>query len=312
MYKGHTIGVVVPAFNEQELILETLGGMPDYVDRIFVVDDASVDATARLIQEHKERDPRVVLIRHQVNQGLGSSLIDGYLASRNSEMDITAVMAGDNQMHPDDLPGLLEPIVKGEADYVKGNRLLHANVDAMPRYRFLGNALLTLLTKFATGYYSLMDPQCGYTTIRLRALQAIPIASMTRGYGYNADILCMLNILRFKVTDVEVQPVYGREQSKIKLRKYIPATSLLLARLFLRRLWKRYVVLDFHPLVLFYLFSVANLFLVAVPLLARFIYLYRKYGEAPRTTLIILVLALVTGFQSMLFAIWMDMDYNRR
>ncbi len=314
MYKQHKIGVVVPAYNEELLILETLGGMPDYVDRIFVVNDASTDRTLELLRQRAEDDPRVRIINHETNKGLGQSLIDGYVASRESDIDIdiTAVMAGDNQMHPDDLPNLLDPIIKDGYDYVKGNRLLHRDVGSMPRYRFFGNAGLTILTKFATGYYSLMDPQCGYTAIRNTALRAIPIEHMTKGYGYNADILCMLNIQRFRVTDVEVRPVYDREKSKIKLSSYIPKTSRLLIRLFFRRLWKRYVVLDFHPLVLFYMFAFVNLVFLAIPLIVRFFVLYFRTGEAARTTLMILALSLITGFQSILFAIWMDMDYNRK
>lgn len=311
MYKEQKIGVVIPAYNEQLLILETLSGMPEYVDQIFVVNDGSKDNTLELIAEQQQRDPRLVIVNHIVNKGLGQSLIDGYLASLESDVDITAVMAGDNQMHPDDLPQLLDAIIDGEVDYVKGNRLMHQNIASMPRYRFLGNAVLTILTKFATGYYSLMDPQCGYTAIRNTALRQIPIEKMTRGYGYNADILCMLNIQGFKVKDVKVRPVYGREISKIKLWKYIPNTSWLLIKLFFRRLWQRYVILDFHPLVLFFLYSALTIVFAIIPLSLRFIYLYIILKEAPQTTLIILVFMVITVFQSILFALWMDMDYNR-
>ena len=318
MYKDHKVAVVVPAYNEEELILETLGGMPDLIDLIFVVEDGSSDRTRERIEQQAQRDARLRPIFHAVNQGLGQSLIDGYLAAADSDADITVVMAGDNQMHPGDLPNLLDPIVEGGFDYVKGNRLLHRDVGAMPRYRFFGNAILTILTKFATGYYSLMDPQCGYTAIRNTALRAIPIATMTKGYGYNADILCMLNILRFRVTDVEVRPVYDREKSKIKLYKYIPRTSVLLVRLFFRRLWKRYVVLDFHPLTLFYAFAFLSLLFLVVPLSVRFALLLAtqwwlaEQPEFPETTLSLLVFTTLISFQSILFAIWMDMDYNRK
>jgi hypothetical protein len=174
-------------------------------------------------------------------------------------------MAGDNQMYPGDLPAILDRIIDEGYDYIKGNRLLHSNIGSMPKYRFFGNSILTILTKFATGYYSLMDPQCGYTAIKNTALVKIPIENMTKGYGYNADILCMLNIQKFKVADVEVRPVYDREKSKIQLWKYIPKTSWLLINLFFRRLWQRYVILDFHPLILFYLFAAFNLIFIIIP-----------------------------------------------
>jgi glycosyltransferase involved in cell wall biosynthesis len=210
MYKGKKIGVVVPAYNEEILILDTLNSMPDCIDRIFVVEDGSKDRTKALIEEQQQSDRRIQLVAHPTNLGLGKSLIDGYLASLKSDVDYTVVMAGDNQMHPDDLPVLLDQLVEQGYDYVKGNRLLHANYREMPLYRFLGNAVLTILTKFATGYYRLMDPQCGYTAIKNSVLAQIPIQSMTCGYGYNADILTMLNIQGFRVTDAEVRPVYGR------------------------------------------------------------------------------------------------------
>ncbi len=303
---------MIPAYNEELLIPETLAGMPAYVDKIFVVNDASGDRTREMIEKRRAEDPRVILIDHEKNKGLGQTLIDGYVASAKSDIDITAVMAGDNQMHPDDLAVLLDRVIDDGFDYVKGNRLLHENIDFMPKYRFLGNAVLTILTKFATGYYSLMDPQCGYTVIRNTALRGIPIEKMTKGYGYNADILTMLNIRGYSVADAEVRPVYGREKSKIKLWKYVPKTSWLLFRLFFRRLWQRYVVRDFHPLVLFYLFAFFNVFVLIIPLIVRFIHLYRMEGVAPRTTLILLVFLFITTFQSILFAIWMDMDYNSR
>jgi glycosyltransferase involved in cell wall biosynthesis len=312
MYKNQKIGVVVPAYNENDLILDTLTGIPNYVDQIFVVNDGSKDNTLELITGQQKKDPRIVIVNHATNKGLGQSLIDGYLTSAKSDVDITAVMAGDNQMHPDDLVHMLDVIIDDNVAYVKGNRLLHQNIQSMPRYRFLGNAALTILTKFATGYYFLMDPQCGYTAIRNDALRQIPIEKMTRGYGYNADILCMLNIQGFKVKDVQVRPVYGREISKIKLWKYIPKTSWLLLKLFFRRLWQRYLVLDFHPLVLFYLYATMMTIFGIIPLLVRFIYLYSMLKEAPQTTLIILIFLVITTFQSILFAIWMDMDYNRQ
>ncbi|MCK5055846.1 MAG: glycosyltransferase family 2 protein [Candidatus Aminicenantes bacterium] len=313
MYKKHKIGVVVPAYNEENLILDTLSGMPSFVDVILVVNDASTDNTLSLLEKQKKKDKRICIIDHKKNRGLGQSLIDGYIESKKRDIDITAVMAGDNQMFPDDLPNLLDKIIDEEYNYVKGNRLLHREIkNTMPRHRFFGNAILTILTKFATGYFFIMDPQCGYTAIANDCLKRIPIENMTKRYGYNADILCMLNIRGFKAADCEVKPVYGEAKSKIKLWKYIPKTSFLLIRLFFRRLWKRYVVLDFHPLILFYLFSLFNTLFLILPFTIRFFYMYSKYNELPKTTLTILIFTFLITFQSVLFAIWMDMDYNKR
>jgi hypothetical protein len=258
-----------------------------------------------------ENDSRIIAKKHEVNQGLGQSLIDGYACSLGLDIDITVVMAGDNQMNPDDLPSLLDKIIIDNYDYVKGNRLLHKNIKTMPTYRYFGNAILTILTKFATGYYFSMDPQCGYTAIKNKVLSKIPRTSMIKGYGYNADILCMLNIQGFSVADVEVEPIYDREKSKIKLWKYIPTTSCLLIKLFFKRIWQRYVILDFHPLVFFYFFAFFNSIFILIPGTVRFFYLYFYKNEFPSTTFIILSTTFLITTQLLLFAIWLDMDYNK-
>lgn len=311
MYNKSKIAVIIPAYNEQLLLPETIKGLPEYLDKIIIINDCSTDTTSVVIKEFSKKDNRIIAINHETNKGLGQSLIDGYVRSLELDMDITVVMAGDNQMDPNDLPSLLDKIIIDGYDYVKGNRLLHKNIDAMPRYRYFGNSILTILTKFATGFYFSMDPQCGYTAIKKQALSKIPITSMSKGYGYNADILCMLNIQGFSVSDVEVKPIYDREKSKIKLWKYIPTTSWLLIKLFFRRIWQRYTILDFHPLALFYYFSFFNILFIMLPGSIRFFYLYFSYNEFPSTTFIVLSMTFLVTIQSFLFGVWLDMDYNK-
>lgn len=312
MIKGKTIGVVVPSYNEELLILDTLKGIPAFVDKIIVINDASTDKTREKIVKLAKENKKIILINHKINMGLGASLADGYLKALALNLDITAVMAGDNQMDPGDLKNITEPILKGLVDYVKGNRLLVKDVSkVMPKYRFVGNIVATFLTKFATGYWPVIDPQCGYTAISKRALEKVDISTLKRGYGYNADILSRLNIYNFKITDVEIKPVYGREKSGIKFFRYTIDVSWFLLKLFLKRLKEKYLIRDFHPLVLFYFFSFINLALIALPLTIRFFILYRRIGVAPSTTLIILVFALMMGFFSFGFAIWLDMESNK-
>ena len=134
---------------------------------------------------------------------------------------------------------------------------------------------------------------------------------MTKGYGYNADILCMLNIQGFSVSDIEVKPIYDREKSKIKLWKYIPTTSWLLIKLFLRRIWQKYTVLDFHPLALFYYFAFFNTIFILLPGTVRLFYMQYYYNQFPSTTFIILSTTFLVSMQSFLFGVWLDMDYNK-
>lgn len=312
MYKGKTVGIVIPAYNEEILIGKTLSTMPDFVDNMIVINDCSKDKTLEKIKEFQAKDPRIIIINHEKNKGLGQSLIDGYVKCRDLGLDITAVMAGDAQMSPDDLPSVLDPIAEGRADYSKGNRLLVKDVAKhMPLHRLIGNAGLTFLTKFATGYWHIIDPQCGYTAISHRALSAIPIESMIKGYGYNADILNMLNILEFPVADVEVKPVYGEEKSKIKLYKYIPNVSILLIKLFFRRLVRKYLVRNFNPLCLSYFAGLFLFFFGALPFASLFLYRYAKYYDFPQTSLLSLMFLTIASMQILLSAIQYDMEDNR-
>jgi glycosyltransferase involved in cell wall biosynthesis len=307
-----TVGVIVPAYNEELLIGKVVSTMPRIVKHIVIVNDASSDATceeARLADEFG----RVRFIQHETNMGLGQSLIDGYREAEKLGCNVVAVMAGDAQMSPDDLESVIKPVVEDRADYVKGNRLLRPEVvDRMPRHRLIGNALLTFLSKFAHGYWHSMDPQCGYTAVSAYALRVIPLESMVRGYGYNADLLNMLNIANLRVAEVQVEPVYGEETSYIKLWQYAPRISVLLVRLFSKRIFRKYVLLDFHPLALMYGFSILIGVLVLPPLFLRLVVLYLSLGVIPTTTLLLLSFSAMFTFMSLFFAMWLDMEDNRR
>ena len=313
MFKDKSISVVIPTFNDGLLLKDTLVGIPSYVDTIIVVNDGSEEETSNIISECSKNDKRIYCISHSVNMGLGQSLIDGYLHARKIKSDITAVMAGDNQMAPNDLENVIKPIADDKFDYVKGNRLLRDDVSKrMPFYRYVGNSFLSLLTKIATGYWKLIDPQCGYTAISFKALKIIPIEEMIKGYGYNAHILNMLNLNNFRVLDVEVEPVYGDEKSKIKVVRYAFNVSFLLIRLTIKRLIRKYLIRDFHPLFLFYLFGFIQIFFISLPLLIRFVFVYQSTGFLPQTTLLLLFLSSSIGSLSCLIGMWLDMEDNKK
>lgn len=308
---GKTIGVVIPAYNERGIIRKVFETMPAFVDYMITINDCSKDDTLQIIKEYMTEDDRIVLIDHPENKGLGQSLIDGYLKAIEMKIDVTAVMAGDGQMAPEDLISVVQPIVDGTADYTKGYRLTADNVkQVMPRYRYVGNMMLTLLTKFATGYWHVIDPQCGYTAISLKAISSIPIETMTKRYGYNADILNMLNLKNFKVKDVAVQPIYGEEKSKIKLYKYIPTTSILLLKLFFKRLRLKHMLTDFNPFALFY-FAAMLCGLVSIVFGIRILVVFFTQWLMPSTSLIIWVFFTIMCVQFLFFGMWMDMEANK-
>lgn len=236
MYRGRKIAVVIPAYNEEELIMDTLQGIPAFVDRVYAINDGSSDRTLEMIVERSKIDSRVVPIDHIMNKGVGAALITGYKASVRDGMDITAIMAGDDQMDPKYLPSLLDPVVDGNADYSKGNRLVDVDyVKGMTTWRFLGNTILTILTKFSSGYYNIGDPQNGYTAMNNQVFKTIDPDSIFPWYGYCNDILMRLKVHRFRVTDVAIPARYGKEKSTIPYPKYIARLSrLLLVNFFLR------------------------------------------------------------------------------
>lgn len=313
MYREHRIAVVVPAYNEQALLGRVIETMPDCVDRIVVVDDASPDGTADVVRRYvPQMGERLLLIQHERNQGVGGAIATGYKWCRDHEMDVAVVMAGDAQMEPADLPDLLAPVVAGEVDYAKGNRLFTGDAwNQIPRIRYLGNSAMSLLTKIASGYWHVADSQSGYTAINLKALKTIDWDRMYKRYGQPNDLLVRLNVYNFRVRDVPVTPVYNiGERSGVRPLRMIPGLSWLLFKLFLYRIVQKYVIRDFHPLVFFYLMGVA-LFIPGL-LLGLYMTFYRLFvGTVAPTSALFAVFLVVSGMQSLFFAMWFDMDYNK-
>ena len=311
MYKDRAIAVVVPAYNEELLIADTLSSIPALVDRIYAVNDASKDKTQEIIEEISQKDPRVVPIRHEKNQGVGAAITSGYKQALTDGMSISVVMAGDNQMDPELIGSFIDPIIANKADYTKGNRLLSPEYrTGMSRWRFFGNTILTFMTKFSSGYWNLMDPQNGYTAISRRALERINLDRLYPRYGYCNDLLVKLNVFGFRVMDVEMPARYGREQSKIKYGRYIWKVSWLLFQDFFYRLRMKYIVLSFHPLVIFYLFGLAmTLGGLAAGVYTGYFVLVEQGPLFIRGVLSLLIFAL--GVQFLSFALMFDIQESR-
>ena len=279
MYRDHTIAVVVPSFNEELLIQDTLLSVPAFVDRIYAVNDASTDKTQEIIETFSKKDARIIPINHKTNCGVGAAIVSGYRQAMNDNQQIVVVMAGDNQMDPEVMPALITPIIQNKADYTKGNRLLSPEYrKGMSQWRFIGNALLTIMTKFSSGYWKLMDPQNGYTAISRRTLERLNLDRVYPRYGYCNDLLVKLNVFGFRVMDIEMPARYGRETSKIRYANYIVNVSFLLFSDFFYRLRQKYVVLSFHPLVIFYLFGLAMTLIGVLAGLFTFYYVFFQGG----------------------------------
>jgi glycosyltransferase involved in cell wall biosynthesis len=313
VFNGKTVGVVIPAYNEEKLIGRVIDTMPMIVDKIVIVDDCSKDNTSFVVQCYIDDHPdRIVLIHHEENQGVGGAIATGYKWCRDHEIDATVVMAGDAQMDPDDLPALLDPVVNDKVDYSKGNRLISGEAwKTIPRVRYLGNAMLSLLTKIASGYWNVADSQTGYTVANLKVLKTIDLDNIYKRYGMPNDMLVKLNIYNFRVCDVEIKPIYGiGERSGIKPIRMIPKLTWQLCIFFLYRMFQKYVIRDFHPLIFFYLSGIV-MFLSGL-ILGLYLFAYRIIvGPVEATSTIMAVFLFITGMQSLFFAMWFDMDYNK-
>jgi len=362
MLHNKTIAVVVPCYNEETQITEVLDSMPQFVDRIVLVNDCSTDRTAQVILDYianqapapfaisnilntvvpnrynrasqvvqklqqeelglflpskvENQNPeqeRIIFINLLQNGGVGAAIARGYKWAKDHGIDCTAVMAGDGQMDPDELESICLPVVQEGIDYVKGNRLIHRSaLLVIPKIRYLGNSVLSILTKMASGYWHVSDTQTGYTALSNKALNAIRLHQIYPRYGMPNDMLVKLNIAFCSLREVEIKPVYDvGEQSKMKILKVIPRIAWLLFKGFFRRLWHKYLFRDFHPLFLLYHFS----FLLGILWLP---YLY-KVSKALLTetpmgfeTLFAFTFLGISSIQSFLFAMWMDIQDNER
>ena len=312
MYLEKTICVVVPAHNEATQIGKVIETMPDYVDKIVIIDDASQDQTVKIVKQYIGTQDKIVLLEHKINKGVGGAIATGYKWARDHEIDVTAVMAGDGQMAPEDLVNIIEPVVDETADYSKGNRLFFGDAWRMiPHIRYMGNSFLSLMTKVASGYWHIADSQSGYTAISLLALNRINIDKIYKDYGMPNDLLIKLNQFDFRVRDIHIKPVYNvGEKSGIKLTRVIPRISWLLWKGFCQRLLFKYVIKDFHPLVFFYALSFLLLG-ISFPLTIRLFYIWVMRGDIPDINAMALVFSLVSGLQSLFFGMWFDMEYNK-
>ncbi|MCP4311115.1 MAG: glycosyltransferase family 2 protein [Bacteroidetes bacterium] len=362
MLNDKTIGVVIPAYNEESQISMVLDSMPEFVDRIVVINDCSKDKTAQIIQGYIDKLPaaeqslpsiigtfvpnkynyadqlvhegliteneklapceiieseadnsKVVLINLTSNSGVGAAVARGYKWCKDHEIDCVVKIDGDGQMDPGEIESICSPVVYDGIDYVKGNRLIHKSAHmVIPRVRFLGNSILSILTKVASGYWSISDTQTAFTAISREALHSIDLTKIYPTYGYPNDMLVKLNMNFCSIREVGIKPVYSiGEQSKMKIRKLIPRLSFLLMKLFIKRIWGKYLFKSFHPLFLLYHISLA-LIVVSIPFLVKILILAMKGMEANPVTVLAFVFLFISGFQSLLTAMWMDIQDNDR
>ncbi len=309
--RGSSIAVLIPAYNEERNIERVLAGVPSCVDHVVVVDDGSKDATAAIVGRLANSDSRIHLIEFERNRGVGAAISAALVWARDQRCDVAVTVDGDGQMAWEDMAHLIAPIVDGRADLTKGNRLYSPRDWAtIPKLRLFGNAALSLLTKIASGYWSVADSQTGYMAFSAYALENIDWDRLYKSYGRPNDILVKANVANCRVADVPIRPIYGvGERSNMRIAKVLFGIAFLLFRRFWWRLFYKYVLRDFHPLVFFYLLAIVAA-LADIGLGVHIVLSWINNGRIPQISALAAAFLAVTAMNSLFFAFWMDMQVN--
>jgi len=311
MYKGNRVAVVVPAYNVVSHILKVIDTVPEIVDLIIVVDDCGTDGTSKVLEQLESQ--RVVVLRHEQNQGVGAAMVTGFRRALRERVDLIVKMDGDGQMDPSRLTDLLDPLVEKGYAYSKGNRFLdNAELKDMPKHRLIGNYILTFLTKLASGYWHVFDPQNGYIAIKDEALKRLDLDHLAKRYFFENDMLIHLNIFGFRVIDVAMPARYGNEKSSMSLSEIIITFPLYLFRRFWYRIYQKDVLRDFSPVALFWVLGLMLFwwgFWFGAYVWTRSII---SHQLASTGTVMLSVLPLVLGFELILQAIILEIRESPR
>jgi glycosyltransferase involved in cell wall biosynthesis len=312
VYRGQDVCVVIPCYNVAPHIAGVLSAMPDYVDRVIAVDDGSRDDTIKALEA--ANDKRVEVIRHERNRGVGAAMRTGLARGAQAGADLLVKVDGDGQMDLGDLTKLLDPLIDDPRyGYSKGNRLADQKaLSRMPRLRVIGNFAMTFLTKLASGYWYVVDPQNGYLAIRRVVWERLDPERISDGYFFENDVLVGLNILDIPVKDVPIPARYGDERSYLRVRRVLAPFAFLLLRRTFYRVYMKYMLRDFSPIALFLLAGLP-LFIWGVVFGA-----YQWWNHAqqdiatPTGTVIVAVVPLILGFQLLLQALVLDIQNSPR
>ena len=305
MYKGKKVAVVVPAYNVAphiELVLKTI---PEFVDQVIVVDDCGSDQTGQLLAQIS--DSRVVVLKHERNQGVGGAMVTGFKRALKDKSDLIVKMDGDGQMDPQYIQDLLGPLIEEGYAYAKGNRFLNnAQLKTMPFLRLIGNYGLTFMTKLASGYWHIFDPQNGFFAVQSESLKMIDLDHLAKRFFFENDMLVHMNIFGFRVKDVSIPARYGQEVSSMSILEVFVTFPVYLFKRFWYRIYQKDILRDFSPIALFWVTGLALFswgFLFGAYTWAKSSFLQHL---ASTGTVMLSVLPLVMGFELILQAIILE------
>jgi glycosyltransferase involved in cell wall biosynthesis len=313
LYRDKSIGIVIPAHNEEINIRQVIDGLPTYIDYITVVDDASTDKTPEILKAAKKSNSKLSIITHDRNKGNGGARVSGIKHCLANEAELIGLIDGDGQMDISELKQFLDKIIDNDIDLVKGNRFFSGEAwETIPKVRYLGNATLSLLTKIVSGYWHLADSQSGYFVGTRNLFGSIDLNHLFTDYGFPNDLIIHANIANARIVDIPIRPIYNvGEKSGIKYYKLIPKMSWLLFKRFLWRLKEKYIIRDFHPLVFFYLLGFI-FGIISLVLFTRIFYVWCILGAGiPSINALAAMFSFMSFSQFTLFAMWFDMEANK-
>jgi dolichyl-phosphate beta-D-mannosyltransferase len=310
MYRKLETAVVIPCYNEEKMITQTIKKIPEYIDHIIAVNDASTDGTIGVLNKLKKQYNKLSVVDNKVNQGVGGALIAGYdYAIKNTKATAIGIVAGDDQFDSSYLKAMLDDFIDQSADYVKASRFFHREAfKTMPKYRQFGNIFISLLTKFSTGYYSITDITNGCGWLRREIIEKVDFSIVEKRYDYETSMLTALSIANAKVIDHAVPAHYGDEKSTIKLIPTAWRNLKAVWKGFWRRIYYKYVLYGFHPVALF-LFT-GMFFLIISLLLAIFLLYVKLFAHQSPTagSVMLAVLPFILGIQLTLTALTIDVS----
>ena len=301
------IVVVIPAYKVKKYIENVVQNIPEFVTKIIVIDDGCPEHSGKYLESYDF--DRVVVIHHEENQGVGGAILSGYRKALELGADIIVKVDGDGQMDPSYMEKLIAPLVKGKADYTKGNRFKDFKaLKAMPKVRLFGNSALSFLLKLSSGYWNIMDPTNGYTAISKGALEGLDLNSISKRYFFESDMLINLNIENMIVKDVSIPAKYGDEESSLSIKKVLYQFPPKIFKGLARRIFYKYYIYDFNMASIYLLLGIPMLFCGVVFGIVKWVEAVNSGIETSAGTVMLAVLPIILGTQFLLQAISIDIE----
>lgn len=308
MIKNHTVAVVVPCYKVESHIKDVVDMIPEYVDCIIAVNDCSPDNTKSVLEEIGKSNPKLVVLQHDKNQGVGAAMVTGFKVCIEKSIDIVIKVDGDGQMDMNFMPQLIDAVIDGKYDFAKGDRVRNRKMlEKMPAIRRFGNLGMTFLVRIASGYWKISDPTNGYLCITLPTLKKLDLSRLSKRFFFESSLIAELYFTGARIKDVQMPSIYGDEKSNLSIWKTLFSFPAKLMKAHLRRLWMQYFVDDFNISSVYLAFGVPMFLFGLVFGLVKWIH-YANIGiPAPTGTIIISLITIIMGFQLILSFIQNDM-----